>query len=381
MKKKWLGIIITLLLATTYIFFASCAKKAPQEIKIGAIFSETGSIAPYGERSVEGLTIAMDEINEKGGIHGKNLKIIVEDTKSSGKDAISALQKLISVDKVRIAIGPCASSLALECAPLANRNKVVLLATTIAADKYSTPDDYTFRNWPSAKIIAKKIAEIAYDKLGIRNVAIMYLNNDMGKSYELGFREAFSSLGGKILISEAYSSDTYDYRSQLIKIKSTNADALFLTGHTESGYILKQMKELGIDVKILSEIGIEDPKVKEIADDLINGIVYATAAYNPQSTSPLVRNYEQRYMEKYGKHSEVFAACAYDAVMIAAKAIENVGDNSDSIREYLCQLRDFPGVTGNISFDRNGDVIKEIAIKKVIDGQYFFLDENLNPLR
>jgi len=381
MKKTWITIGIVIIVALTIVLVVTQTKSGLKVVKIGALFSLTGDAASYGERSVEGMNIALAEINDKGGIDGKKLDIILEDDKSNGKDAVSALLKLATVNKVKVVIGPCASSLALDSAPVANKNKVVLFATTISADKYSTPDDFTFRNWPSAKLIASKLAEVAYNKLGLKKFVIIYLNNDMGKSYESGFKEAFLKIGGGIVDSEAYSPDVYDFRTQLIKVKVAKPDALFLVGHTEIGYVLKQMKELGISLKVISEIGIEDPKVKEIAGDLVNGIIYATASYNSKSEIPLVKEYELRYFEKYGRHSDIFAASAYDAVRIVAKAIKEAGYNCEAIRDYLFKMKDFPGVTGNISFDRNGDVIKEVAIKKVIDGEYRFLDENLKPMR
>jgi len=375
MKKTY---YLSVILVFLFVIGVLCCKNKEAEIRVGAVFSQTGDIAPYGEKSIEGMNIAIEEINSNFDRNNEIFKVILEDAMSTGKGAISALLKLIKVDKVKVIIGPCASSFALDCAPIANQNKVVLFATTISADEYSTADDFTFRNWPSAKLITEEMAKLAYNKLNFKDVAVIYINNNMGKSYDVGFNNAFSNMGGEVSFSDGYSPETRDFRTILRRMNNKKPEALILAGQTEMGFILIQMKELKIDIPIITGIGIEDPKVKEIAGDLINGIIYLTASYNPNSESKAVREYEKRYFEKYGKHSEIFAASAYDATKIIYSAIENVGNKPDDIKDYLLTLKNYKGATGSISFDRNGDVIKEVAIKKIIDGEYIFIDENFD---
>ena len=246
----------------------SCAKKGPKEIKIGAIFSQTGQLAPYGEKALEGFRLAVDELKKEG----LKVEVFLEDTQSSPQGAVSAFQKLATVHKVPIVVGPEASGLAMAIAPLANKHKIVLFAPTVSVDAYTTPNDYTFRNWPAARSIAEKMASVGYEKMALRKIAMLYINNDMGVSYTASFKNKFEQLGGKIILSEAYSPDATDFRTELTKIKTANPQALYLIGQVEMGQVLKQMAELGIKIPTLSGIGIEDPKVKEVAGDLINDI-------------------------------------------------------------------------------------------------------------
>jgi len=146
------------------------------------------------------------------------------------------------------------------------------------------------------------------------------------------------------------------------------------------GQVLKQMKELSISLRILSGIGIEDPKVKEVAGDLINGIIYTTPAYNPNLDDLIVTNYEKSFRERHNKQSEIFAAATYDAMKILEKVLKEGSKSSDQIKNALFRIKDFHGVTGIISFDFNGDVIKDIAVKEIINGEFVFLGADLKPI-
>lgn len=354
-----------------------CSHQSNSEVKIGAIFSQTGPIAPYGNKALEGLNLALDEY--KGS--GLAVSIIVEDAKSTPNGAIAAFQKLASVDKVAVIIGPESSGLAMAISSLANNEKIVLFAPTISVDKYSSPNDFTFRNWPSARSIAQKMADVCYNKLNYRKIAVMYINNDMGASYSSAFKERFKEFGGETVSMDSYLASDSNFGTQLSRINSAKPDAIYLIGQVEMGQILKQLHELNVKLPVLSGIGIEDPKVKETAGALINGIIYTTPAYNPISENAAVQKYDTAFRAKYNKASEIFAASTYDAMKILAQVIAQGNTTSEQIKNALFKTKDFAGATGRISFDENGDVIKDISIKKIEDGEYIFLSEDLTPLK
>jgi branched-chain amino acid transport system substrate-binding protein len=353
-----------------------------QEIKIGALYSQTGPVAPLAKKALEGLQLAVDEINAQGGINGKKIQLIVEDAKSNPTDAVSAFQKLITVDRVPVVLGPLSSSLALACAPIANREKVILFSTGAGASAFSSPRDYTFRNWMTIPLIVKKIAGIAYQKLGLRKMAILYVNNDIGNDHRKNFVKYFTDLGGEIISEEAFEQGATDMRAQLTKIKEKAPDGIYLLAQAaEGGHALKQMKELSINAKVLSAVGIENQEVINIAGEAANGVIYTLPAYNPNDPDPRVQSYEKKFEARYGKPSDAFAATAYDAMYILKWAIEKGGYSADGIKNALFQVKDFPGVSGSTSFDENGDVIKPVQIKMIKEGKFIFLDENLQPVQ
>jgi len=225
MKRLWIVIGIVVV-ALAIVFAVTQTKKEPGEIRIGVIFSQTGPLAPYGEKALEGLYLALEEM-EKGGLR---VEIVLEDTQSTPLGAVSAFQKLATVGKIPTVIGPESSSLAMAIAPLANENKIVLFAPTVSVDAYTTPNDYTFRNWPAARLIAEKMALVAYEKLNFRKMAMLYINNDMGVSYITSFKKKIEALSGKVIVAESYSPDATDFRTQLSKIKAAQPEALYLIG-------------------------------------------------------------------------------------------------------------------------------------------------------
>jgi branched-chain amino acid transport system substrate-binding protein len=357
-----------------------CAKKE-KEIKIGVISSLTGTVAPYGERAWEGIQLATDEINQAGGIQDRTIKLILEDDKSSSNDAVFAFKKLIDIHKVPVILGPVGSSQAMACAPIANEKKVVEFSPAAATPLFTNTGDYTFRNRASAALEVEVMADIAYKNLGLRKVAILYINNDVGVGFYPVFKRGFEFNGGKIIGIESFEQGSTDMRSQLIKIRFLNPDGIYLIGHvTESGYALKQAKELGIKTRFVGHLALEGPDLFKIAGDAAEGVVYTATGYNPHNTDPKVQEFEKKYKSRFNKDGDVFAATAYDAVYILKKAIEEGGYNAEGIKNALYKIRNFPGITGSTTFDKNGDVIKSIMVK-MIKNQKFIVVQNLQDLK
>ncbi len=358
-----------------------CAKEEKKEIKIGVISSLTGTVAPYGERAWEGIQLATDEINQAGGIKDRTIKLILEDDKSSLNDAVFAFKKLINIHKVPVILGPVGSSQAMACAPIANEKKVVEFSPAAATPLFTNTGDYTFRNRASAALEVEVMADIAYKNLGLRKVAILYINNDVGVGFYPVFKRSFEFNGGKIIGVESFEQGSTDMRSQLIKIRFLNPDGIYLIGHvTESGYALKQAKELGIKTRFIGHLALEGPDLFKIAGDAAEGVVYTATGYDPHSTDPKVQEFEKKYKSMCNKDGDVFAATAYDAVYILKRAIEEGGYNAEGIKNALYKIKNFPGVTGSTTFDKNGDVIKSIMVK-MIKNQKFIVVQNLQDLK
>jgi branched-chain amino acid transport system substrate-binding protein len=292
-----------------------------------------------------------------------------------------AFRKLVDIHKVPVVLGPMGSSPAMVCAPIAKEKKVVEFSPTAATPLYTNTGDYTFRNRASADSEVKVMADIAYNNLNLRRIAILYINNDVGIGFHPVFAKRFKHRGGEIVASESFDQGSTDMRSQLIKVSSLNPDGIYLIGHvTESGYVLKQAKELGIKTRFIGHLALEGPDLLKIAGDAADGVIYTATGYDPHSSDPKVRDFERKYKSRFNKNGDVFAATAYDAVYILKRAIEEGGYNADGIKHALYRIRDFPGVTGSTTFDKNGDVIKPVMVKMIKD-QKFIIVQNLRDLK
>jgi branched-chain amino acid transport system substrate-binding protein len=215
------------------------------------------------------------------------------------------------------------------------------------------------------------MAEFAYSRLGVKKVAVLYINNDYGVGLKNVFEKRFTELGGSIISTESYEQSSSDFRTQLSKLKTLNAEAIYLPGHTkELGQILKQAKELGIKVQFLSVVGFESPQTLQIAGDAAEGVIYTAPAFDPKSADKLGKQFVTKYRNKYGRDPENFAAHAYDAMNIIAVAIKEGGYSSEGIKKSLHKIKNYPGVSGLTTFDENGDVEKPAMLKTVRDGQF-----------
>jgi len=381
MKKHMLLICVLVIatLATILVIIQTQTTKKSNEIRIGVLTSSTGESARYGQGVLNGIQMAVEEINSRGGVAGKRVRLIVEDDASDTSRAVSAFRKLASVDNVPVIIGPISSSAAMACSPVANELKVVLFSPSAATPAFSSPSDYTFRNRVSSQHEISELARTAYQQLGLRRIGILFVNNDYGLGNKTSFEQAFSKRGGTVPIAEAFDEGTTDVRSQLAKIKDRSPDGIFLVGQgTEGGYALRQARELGIKTRLLSTITIQRDDVLRIARDAANGVIFALPAYDP-GASKVTDDFDKKYKQQSGQGSDMFSGNGYDAMYIMARAIEQGGYTADGIKTALFCIRNFPGVSGSTSFDKNGDVTKPVSIKVIEGGQFIYIEQTTKP--
>ena len=370
MKYKLMIVAIIVLFAFIIVIVITQSGKKPNVISIGAVLVLTGPDAKAGQSAKQGINLAMEEINNSGGIRGKKLEIIYEDDQGDPQRAVSAVMKLIDIDKVSVIIGPMWSSPVLAVAPIVEKQQVVLLSPTASNPAITSAGDYVFRNTYSDKFEGSKTAEYAFSKLGHRKMGIIYINNDFGRGLDEVFKNKFNELGGDLLIEENYDPKATDFKSQLIKFKRDDIEAIYIVGYSEVGQILKQAKELGLKTAFLSTIMFEISDVIKIAREAAEGVVYAYVSFDPQIGDEKVREFAQTFKAKYKIFPDPEAAFSYDAVKIISSVIERVGTDAREIKNALYQIKNYEGVTGETTFDINGDVIKPIGFKKVENGKY-----------
>lgn len=376
-RKTWIGIGIIVVVVLAIVLIITQTKKEPKEVKIGFVNSLTGQYAPYGENNWNGVKLAIEEINLSGGILNKNVKLLVEDDRSIKEGAVSAVKKLIGIDKVPVIIGPGSSVGVMGSAPIANKAKVVLLSPGAASPEITNAGDYIFRNRASGALEASKIANYAYKKLQIKQVAILYPNVDYGIGFKDVFMKEYISFGGSILCEETYEETDTDFRTQLAKIKEKGPKGVYVLGVPESiGQILRQAKEIRLYVQFLSN-NVESPKLLEIAGEAAEGLIFPIPSYDYESPLSRISEFEKKYFTKFGRHSDLFAANGYDAVYIIKQAIEAGGYNGKGIKDQLYNFQNFQGVGGIISFDKNGDVLKPLSIKAVKNSQFIKIEQEL----
>ena len=362
------------LLGAIALSLVSCKPKENSAIQIGATLPLSGDAAAWGKNTQEGIELALDEINASGGVLGKKVVVIYEDTKAQAKEGVTAYQKLTTVDKVPAIIDDSVSSVTLANAPLADKDHVVILATGATAPKISGVSKYVFRIWNSDAFEGEVSAEYAFAKLGLKNIAILYINNDYGVGLKEVFSAEFGKRGGKIADTEAFEQSATDMRTQLTKIQASAPDEIYLVGYPkEIPVALKQAKELGLSVPMIGTVAMQDEQLIKTAGDAAEGLMFP---YPKDPTGEQADHFKQAFQEKYGKQPGITSDVGYDAVKMIAKAIElTKGASGDEIKNGLNMLKNYPGASGTMTFDENGDVHKPMGMKAVQAGRFEWLSE------
>lgn len=374
-RRSWLFAAVGVALCAALGLYVFWNLGGSEDFAVGVVAPLTGDNAKYGESAKRGLELGVDELNASGGVRGKKIRLILEDSQGVPQKGVTAFQKLITVDRVPVVIGDLLSTSTLAIAPIAERNRVVLLSPTSSAPKITDAGDYIFRNVASDVFEGRVVADAAVDRLGVKRVAVISVNNDYGAGMVEVFRTRFKERGGTIVIEETYAQNASDFRTQLTKIADAKPEALYMVGYRELGQVLKQAADLGLKTKFLSNVLFEDPEILKIAGPTAEGVIYSSRAYDPESKDPIIRAFVDAYKARYSDTPDVFAAYSYDAVKILALAVEKNGFTSDGIKSGLYSIQQFPGVCGLTSFDENGDVFQPAFLRTVRNGKFVWLED------
>ncbi|PIR04040.1 MAG: hypothetical protein COV59_02540 [Candidatus Magasanikbacteria bacterium CG11_big_fil_rev_8_21_14_0_20_39_34] len=368
MRKKILITLLFLIIVSVLIIFLHTKKplsSVATTFSIGWMGPLTGDAASLGQDALKASQLAVDELNAEGGINGKQLKLIVEDTKCDAIYATTAMQKFINVDHVKIVMGGLCSGETLAAAPIAEENHVVLFSPCSSSPDITSAGDYIFRSYPSDSLQGKFTAEYVKNVLKKDKVAILYVQNPWGDGIQKVFSNEYTQLGGDISIAIPYEAQTRDLRTELVKIQNSDAQAIYFLGVTEGTLVgLKQIYELGIQLPVLGGDTWSDQAI--LTSPFSNGTYYI----QPKE------NYDTEFVNKLEKikaHTSICTPGSYNNIYILADIIKKVGNDSEKIKNALYGVQDFTGVNGPITFDQNGDIVHaEYSIKKIVSNEANF---------
>ena len=346
-------------------------------IKVGEFASLTGGTATFGISSHEGTLMAIEEINAAGGVLGKQLKLLTEDTRSKDGEPATVVNKLIAREGVVAILGEVASSRSLEAAPICQANKIPMISPSSTNPKVTETGDYIFRVCFTDRFQATVMADFSTKKLKMKRVAVFTnVKSDYSKGLAKFFKERFIASGGEITTELDYSGSDKDFKAQLTTIKASNPDGVFVPGYyTDCALISIQARQLGITVPLFGGDGWESEKLFEIGGDAIEGN-YLSTHYHPAAGSELSRKFQENYKKRWkGKTPDALAACGYDSALVLADAIKRAGTtDGPKLRDAIAATKNFPGVTGNITINEKRDATKSAVILKISGGKYEYLE-------
>ena len=353
-------------------------------IKVGLIVPLTGDVKTFGESARNGAMLAFDELNAAGGINGRKVQVIASDDKNDPTEAANAGAKLIDMDQVVAIVGSVSSKCSSPLSDKCEASKIPMIAPTSTNPKITVGEDgkrktYVFRACFIDPFQGTVGARFALDNLKAKTAAVLYdVGNDYSKGLADFFKSAFEQGGGRVVAFESYAKDDVDFSALLTKIGTTTPDVLFLPDYyNKVGLIAKQARQLGIKATFVGGDGWDSDDMVKIAGDAIYG-GYFTNHYSPDDPRPEVQQWVEKYKAKFGSRPDALATLGYDGALLMIEAIRRApGAKPDEIRAAMQAIKDFPCVSGKITFDANGNPIKSaVVLEYTAEGQKYVTTVN-----
>src|ERR1035438_5222345 len=374
------GILAALLAVAGAAGLSSCGNRgsAGEAVKIGAALPLSGDSAAWGQQGRWGAEIAVAEANGSGGIGGKRLEIVFEDTQAIPRVAKGAISKLISVDHVPAVVGDIVSATSLAMSPTAEENRVVLMVPTASAPALTDAGRFIYRVWPSDDVEGTFLANWAASrKLG--RVCILHISTDYGLGLAQIFTKRFQALGGTVASVQSYAQDETDFRPYLARVKTQAPDVVYIISYyKDAALLLRQAREIGIKAQFLGATAVESKELIKLAGNAAEGLIYPTIVdFDPSNPNPRQKAFIDSFRAAYKNDPDWAASHTHDAVLVIAEAMKSGARSGDEIRQEIDRRHSFEGVTGSIVFDQNGDVVgKSVVMKIVRNGAFEMLGDD-----
>ena len=354
-----------------------------KEVKIGVVLPLTGGVAAFGETSKKGLDVAYEQKNKLS--NGDTIKLVVVDDRSDKVEAANAVKKLIDNDKVSVILGEVASSNSLAMAPIAEKNKTPMITHASTNPRVTKGKKYVTRACFIDPFQGAVMAKYALDN----NLKTAVVVTDAKQDYSVGlskaFKKAYTAGGGKIVKTVLINSGDKDFNAQVAAIKAANPDIVAFTGYyNEAALLVKQARDMGVKTPFIGADGVGFPQLIEIAGKAAEGFMYTDHFNEAAAKSPEAKAYVEAYHKKYNKSADSMGALAADAYGMIVTAMENCikdgkgSDDKECINTNLRNTKDYKGITGVITINKDGNAVKSAVINAVKDGKFEY-KTTVNP--
>lgn len=328
---------------------AQTAGKEP--VLIGVTGPLTGQYAQYGAQWKRGFDLALDEINASGGINGRPLQYIFEDSQSDPRQTINIARKFVADERIVVEIGDFSSAASMAASPIYQAAGLVQFGFSNSHPDFTKGGDYIWSNAVNQKDEMPLLADFVRD-LGLKRVAALYINSDWGRTAKDLLAKAVAERGGEIVGSEGYLADEKDFRSAIVRLRGANPDSIALISYYPDGaQLTRQIRQAGITQPIVAGGSIYSPKFLELGGDSVNGVL-TTVPFFPEDPRPLVQKFVKDFVAKFGGEPDAYNGRAYDTMILLASVMRQYGAERKAIKEGLGKIKDVPSVVfGTVKFD------------------------------
>jgi branched-chain amino acid transport system substrate-binding protein len=347
----------------------------PLATPIGFFAPMSGTQASFGMDAVNGAKLAVDEINLAGGLLGHPVKLVIKDTESQPEQISAVVSELINAEKVAALVGEIATDRSLIAASVAQASGIPMITPGATNEKVTAAGDYIFRACYTDAFQAAVMAKFARS-IDVEKVAILFdASNPYGSGLMEIFKADFLQHGGTVVAEEFYRAGDTNFTAQLSTIKEKNPDSIFLPSYyTEAALIIRQARQLGIDAPFLGTDGWDSAELLKVGGRAVNNCYFASH-FSSEHASDRAKVFSDAYYAKFQSEPPPLAALTYDSVWLIADALKRSGSAAPAaLRDAIAATRDFPGVTGTISFDQSRDPKKPGIVIRVQDGKFTYLE-------
>lgn len=373
--KRILGVMVSFLMMA--LVLSGCSSTS-DNIKIGVNLELTGPVSVYGIPERKGMELALAQINEAGGVLGKQIEFIFYDNEYDNAKAVENAIKFATQDNVVAMLGPATSSPSLAVGAIAKEYEIVNFTPSATAAGVTMDGDvvnpWVYRASFIDPFQGLVVANFATNDLDATKAVVMYSDSsDYSVGLAESFTEKFEENGGEVVSTVTYTDVDNDFSAQLTRVVNEDFDVIFVGDYAERGaLIVRQAREMGLDVPILGPDGFDTPDFNDLAGgaDNVND-VYFVNHFSVLLEDPKVVDFIEDYREMHGEDPNALSALAYDAVYMLVKAIE-LADSEDpqAIKEALESFPKFSGVTGDVVFDQFNNPVKSAVMIELVNGQH-----------
>ncbi len=349
-----LSVLIIALLSV----FGVAAQEATAEpatgepIYIGVSGPLTGNFAQYGEQWKKGFDLAIEDINTAGGVDGRPLEYIFEDSQSDPKQSVLVAQKFVDDERIVVELGDFSSTASMAASQIYTRGGLVQFGFTNSHPDFTKGSEYTWSTSVTQAQASPLLADFAVTTLGFKKLAVFQITNDWGKATLDLFAPRVTELGAEIVTVQPYLPDDTNFRSAITAIKDAQPDAIILLSFQGDGALIaQQVREAGLTTPFVASASLQSPDYPKLGGAAVEG-TYVLGEFITTDPRPEVQAFVAKFNEAYDEDPDLFAALAYDAIFLIAEAIKTGGATREGVLAALPELKDVPSVVyGTVTFD------------------------------
>ena len=360
------------------------AQTAPQgeAVIIGVSGPLTGQYAQYGAQWKRGFDVALDEINGSGGINGRPLQYVFEDSQSDPRQSVAIARKFVSDPRIVAEIGDFSSAASMAASPIYNAGKLVQFGFTNSHPDFTKGGEYMWSNAPNQSDEMPTLADMAVGALGLKKLAALYLNNDWGRTSKDLLVKAAEQRGATVVGTEGYLADEKDFRSAIVRLREQNPDGIIMISYYPDGaQITRQLRAAGLTQPIVAMGSVYSPKFVELGGEAVNG-VYTNVPFFPGDLRPIVQKFDKAFEAKFGAEPDAYNGRAYDAMTVLGSVLRQYGTTREAVREGLSKIKGVPSVVyGEVQFNPQTRRVEQPIVNRIVikDGKFVAWNGQRSP--